>query len=470
MIHSSVGRALPVAALIVICTLAAAPVPAAVLTVGPNGTYATIQQAIDAAVVGDDNELRIQGTHTYVENLSVSASFSSGTLALVGGWDSTFTNQIFAPVDTVVDGNQAGRVLDVFGVAGHVVVDNLTLTNGLSSGPGAGARVDPAGSASVTLSKVRIEANTSTTSSGSQGGGLSVELVDDQRLELLDVRITDNSVITTGGGFAGGGGAAIRAIQSSSFLIDGCEIDFNLAQSASGQAKAGGLWIDTSDNAQGEILDCSITNNSAVGADVPTSGADFRAIGFASLNVERSAVGLNTATGGGTPVQLRANNGDDASFRISDSIAGVGDHGGVVCGGDNSTTVNLVNLTVVDNSGTGLQVDRYGTATVTLHNTISFGNGTDLLTGSGVDTGSNLIGVDPHFVNPAQLDYRLQIGSPAVDAGDNAPPGGLGASDLDGNPRVVGGTVDIGCYEWTTEIFSDGFESGDTAAWSASVP
>jgi len=114
---------------------------------------------------------------------------------------------------------------------------------------------------------------------------------------------------------------------------------------------------------------------------------------------------------------------------------------------------------------------QWGSATMTLYNTISYGNFVDLslFTGS-VDTGSNLIGVDPLFVDPAAIDYQLGIGSPAENAGDNNPPGGLGLLDFGGNPRVKDGTVDIGCYEGIAEIFTDDFEFGNTTAWSASSP
>ena len=53
---------------------------------------------------------------------------------------------------------------------------------------------------------------------------------------------------------------------------------------------------------------------------------------------------------------------------------------------------------------------------------------------------------DPWFVDAAHGDYHLAMGSPCINAGENAL--GSGMSDLDGNPRVVRAKVDIGCYEF----------------------
>jgi hypothetical protein len=54
--------------------------------------------------------------------------------------------------------------------------------------------------------------------------------------------------------------------------------------------------------------------------------------------------------------------------------------------------------------------------------------------------------VDPLFVNPDSGDYRLQPCSPLRDAGNNAYAAGI-LTDIAGNTRIQGGTVDMGAYE-----------------------
>jgi hypothetical protein len=53
---------------------------------------------------------------------------------------------------------------------------------------------------------------------------------------------------------------------------------------------------------------------------------------------------------------------------------------------------------------------------------------------------------DPRFLDQASGNLRLQPNSPCINAGNNSYV--TSATDLDGNPRISGGIVDIGAYEF----------------------
>ena len=59
--------------------------------------------------------------------------------------------------------------------------------------------------------------------------------------------------------------------------------------------------------------------------------------------------------------------------------------------------------------------------------------------------GNNIV-ADPRFVDAANGDFRLQENSPCINAGWNLL--NVSPADVDGNPRVIGITVDMGAYEW----------------------
>jgi len=137
--------------------------------------------------------------------------------------------------------------------------------------------------------------------------------------------------------------------------------------------------------------------------------------------------------------------------------------------GGGTTGGTVVNCTIVGNTSTtsgsisGLAGGINGSTAancIIVSNTASFGdNNYNYNFGSGGDSlsycctfpqpnnqGPGNISVDPALVNYAGADYHLQSNSPCINAGLNA---SISATnDLDGNPRVAGGTVDIGTYEF----------------------
>jgi len=130
------------------------------------------------------------------------------------------------------------------------------------------------------------------------------------------------------------------------------------------------------------------------------------------------------------------------------------------------TDIELINCTIADNTATG--VVRWGTGTVTITNSILWGNADDIngdpaaFTVSYCDiedgdfegTNGN-ISADPLFMNPGAADYRLRGDSPCIDAGtsDSAPSLALlGCRRWDEFyvPNTGGGFFgwyDIGAYE-----------------------
>lgn len=75
-----------------------------------------------------------------------------------------------------------------------------------------------------------------------------------------------------------------------------------------------------------------------------------------------------------------------------------------------------------------------------------------------LETGSGNIGANPMFVDAANGNYQLSVGSPCINVGANqyvALP-----VDLAGNPRISNSTVDMGAYEYTSAIVSFDAQGG----------
>jgi hypothetical protein len=140
----------------------------------------------------------------------------------------------------------------------------------------------------------------------------------------------------------------------------------------------------------------------------------------------------------------------------ADCYAGWG--GGVSC---NRGTALIDHCTIADNSSRtpyGGVCDFQGSVTMT--NSIVWGNRpggmgprsyrVSYSAYPGGYPGRGNIGADPLFADPGRGDYHLAAASPCVDAGDPNYVGAPAATDIDGDPRVVNGRVDMGADEFTT--------------------
>jgi hypothetical protein len=127
----------------------------------------------------------------------------------------------------------------------------------------------------------------------------------------------------------------------------------------------------------------------------------------------------------------------------------------------------VVNNTFVNDrsNGTFMQIDPATTVPIVARNNIFFGPGTICTQSTPVPIlDHNYSGNAPMFVDVANFNYRLQSGSPAINAGID-PGTGAGQSLVPVDeylhptanvPRRIGGLIDIGAYEFD-DIFMDGF-------------
>jgi Right handed beta helix region len=128
----------------------------------------------------------------------------------------------------------------------------------------------------------------------------------------------------------------------------------------------------------------------------------------------------------------------------------------VICnnptGGIGASVANntlIYNNTIVGNSATsGYAVQVTSGTGHEIRNNIIYGNGSGVNIAGGTVIQSNNTFSDPLFVNSSTQDYRLQSGSPAIDAGITL---SLVKTDMNGVARPQGSSYDIGAFEYTSK-------------------
>jgi predicted outer membrane repeat protein len=217
----------------------------------------------------------------------------------------------------------------------------------------------------------------------------------------------------------------------------------NVFKQNSAAQSGGGLYVDGSSVV---LLDNLVVKNGQAGSSYKGGGIWVRA---SALDMINNTVFANTAAGSGGGVAFQVDGVSEILHVYNNIIWGNSASG-------NGADVHL--------AGTGSRKEF-------LYNDVNGMYGV-------WDIAQNLLNVDPQFFDAVNGDYHIQSTSPCKDAGTNGAPS-LPATDLDDGPRIANGTVDLGCYEFSTAathpadtnadfvIASDEFNAY-AAAWKAS--
>lgn len=370
----------------------------------------TIQDGINAAKTGDKV---LVAPGTYTENINFMGK--AITVTSSGG-----------PRVTIIDGNAAAPVAAFVASEGsHSVLSRFTLRNGVGTFPyqyqGGGVSISFAsptikgnvitsnkadsgegGGIGVYWGSPVISGNTITSNSAAFGGGLA--FVGSSNAQVLHNTISNNTA---------GDGAAAELFGAGNVLIEDNKI---LSNSAAG-GQGGGFWIV---NESDEII---VQNLFA--KNVASSGSQIYSLipqsqkGFALINNT-----IVSASNGGADAAVIADGFNTNVLIENNIIYAAGDNAALLCNPIYKGGPPIVEFNDAFNQS------------------VSYGDSC-----SGFDGSNGNISGDPKLVNVTKGKYQLAAGSPAINAGSNSAPD-LPAKDLAGHPRIVGGTIDMGAYEY----------------------
>ncbi len=306
-----------------------------------------------------------------------------------------------------------------------VVNNTVTATSGIgySSGAHGGGifSVD-----NLTLIRSRVHANKAeslTERGGAGGGGISTAAAS-SILTMIDSEISENQVIANNKDYyANGGGISYCGVATlTNCKITGNSVTLNVP-GGTGWVTGGG--IDCADSDRLEMTNCEVSGNSLLGHDARGAGVGVYIKSADKIFLSNCTIVDNTA--------------------ISTDETGSTQGGGIYIRSYLDRYQCTIRNSIIANNEADLGADVHGLGKG-LNNLI-----VDPIGCTWVDDDNNLYGVDPAFVDSARGNYHLAEGSPAIDAGSNSHV--TTTVDLDGNPRIQGGTVDIGAYE-SPEVFS----------------
>lgn len=366
------------------------------------------------------------------------------------------------PGGLVLDGNQASRVIQIYGPGKHVEVTlrDLTVAGGRTadiSSPGGGLHVQ---SVSLTLDRVTVT-NNSTGGNSSAGGGISglmasIELIDSliegnhtegvssygggiyvrqSDISLVRTRVLDNHVH---GSNANGGGIWVGPFGSnpSNLELTDSQVAGNSTQHTT--TFGGGIWAEADDTI---ITSSTIANNTAA---TGAGGVSVKSETFTMIN---STVSGNVGSAAGGGMQIRNVDATLIHSTVAFNWAGGNNARDIFLFGTSSepATLELINSLVVQEDPERRTCSANAFATITTSATLSTH---DSCTGEA--TSADDIGLRILADNGGQtMTHGLSPDSIAVNsAGDCVNDIGV-STDQRGTPRPANASTacDIGAFE-----------------------
>ncbi len=401
-----------------------------------NTAATTIQNAVDAAEATGVCGARVCVTNgVYVTGERLTPGETGSNRVVIAG--NIVVMSVNGPAHTFIVGQgplgeDAVRCVRMF--AG--VLSGFTLTNGFALNSGGGVSME-GGSACVSNCVISASA------SGFRGGGGAYGT-------FLDTRISGNT------GWQGGGAAYAT--------LHACTLDGNTAEYCGGVFESTVIGCVLTSNtgcaaADSTVVSCLINGNTGGGArnctlytSVIASNSASWGAGIFQCTAENCAIIGNAAheTGGGAAFGRLWN-----CLVIHNTAATAG--GVYESGLENCTIAH--NHATLRSGGIELAVNwniarnciiyfnQCSDTPATSNCFVEYGTIIHSCTAP-QQPGSFSITSNPRFINAAENNYRLRYSSPCINAGYEMP--GIEAwTDLDGNPRVIGGRVDMGAYEYS---------------------
>lgn len=439
----------------------------------PSGTYPFSGEEL----LGNGGDLTIQSATLNPFNVSIDLGNLGRFLYLTGG-GSYILGGLEIKNGLAPPAEQVGGAIRAFGVA--LQIYNFRLLSNHAAGEGGAvffASSLPGRNLSIHNGAFLSNGVTGSGSFATLGGGAHVSVDNGAAADLRDVTFIGNSATDINFSLAGGALSLQSNASGSSASCVRCTFSGNSVSAtdiAGANSAQGGAAVATASNgSRTQLVDSRFTGNSASGgpAGFKINALQGSVASGGALLLERLFFDANSGASDPQAHDVVLDvTGPSSNASFYDSQLTFGTSSGLEILTD--AVVRLGHLTIADYPAIGLEVTSdISTGQVFVQNSILTFNASDLVLHAGsapLIQSAVLLGVDPLFLNEPGGDYHLTAASPAVNVGANAA-ASMRLADLDHHGRIVGGTTDLGCYEFDG-LFADNFEVGDAGSWSAVAP